>query len=93
MISDNRMNFVGAAKELKAFLDEWDKANTENHLAQKNIVWKFNPPGAPHFVGIRESLVQNCKKVMVAILDNGSLTDDVISTTICLVDQISMQDP
>ena len=68
-------------------MDEWDKAKIESDLAQKKIVWKFNPPGAPHFGGIWERLVQSCKKVMIAILDNRSLTDEVLSTTMCLVEQ------
>ncbi|XP_075248316.1 uncharacterized protein LOC142341283 [Convolutriloba macropyga] len=58
--SDNGTNFVRAAKELKEFMDEWDGAKIESDLAQKKIIWKFNPPGAPHFGGIRERLVQSC---------------------------------
>ena len=87
IISDNGANFVGAANELKAFMNEWDKSKIESVLAQKNIVWKFNPPGAPHFGGIWERLVQSCKRVMIAILDNRSFTDEVLSTTMCLVEQ------
>ena len=87
IISDNGKNFVGAANELKSTMNEWDKAKIESDLAQKKIVWKFNPPGAPHFGGIWERLVQGCKKVMIAILDNRSLTDEVLSTTMCLVEQ------
>ena len=68
-------------------MNEWDKAKIESDLAQKKIVWNFNPPGAPHFGGIWERLVQSCKKVMTAILDNRSLTDEVLSTTMCLVEQ------
>ena len=74
-ISDNGTNFVGAANELKAFMNEWEKAKIENDLAQKKIVWKFNPPGAPHFVGIWERLVQSCEKVIIATLDNRSFID------------------
>ena len=85
--SDNGMNFVGAANELKPFMNEWDKAKIESDLAQKKIVWKFNPPGAPHFDGIWERLAQSFKKVMIAILDNRSLTDEVLSTTMCLAEQ------
>ena len=86
-ISDNRTNFVKAANELKAFLNKGDKAKIESDLAQKKIFWKFNPPGAPHFGGIWERLVQSCKKVMIAILDNRSLTDEVLSTTMFLLEQ------
>ena len=68
-------------------MNEWDKSKIESDLAQKKIVWKFNPPGAPHFGGIWERPVQSCKKVMIAILDNRSLTDEVLSTTMCLVEQ------
>ena len=68
-------------------MNEWDKAKIESDLAQKKIVWKFNPPGAPHFGGIWERLVQSCKKVMIAILDNRSRIDEVLSTTMCLVEQ------
>ena len=74
IISDNGTNFVGAANELKTFMNEQDKAKIESDLAQKKIVWKFNPPGASHLGGTCERLVQNCKKVMIAILDNLSLT-------------------
>ena len=49
IISDNGTNFVGAANELKEFMNEWDKTKIESDLAQKKIVWKFNPPRAPHF--------------------------------------------
>ena len=63
-ISNNGTNFVGAAKKLKAFMNEWDKTKIESDLAQKKIVWKFNPPGGPHFGGGWKKLVQLCKKVM-----------------------------
>ena len=67
-------------------MNERGKDKIESDLAQKKIVWKFNPPGAPHFGGIWERLVQSFK-VMIAILDNRSLTDEVLSTTMCLVEQ------
>ena len=87
IISDNGTNSVGAFKEMKSFMNEWDKAKIESDLAQKKVVWKFNPPGAPHFGGTWERLVQSCKKVVIAILDNRNLTDEVLSTTMCLVEQ------
>ena len=87
IISDNGTIFVAAANELKVFMNEWDKAKIESDLAQKKIVWKFHPPGAPHFGGIWERLVQNCKEIMIAIFDNRNLTDEVLSSAMCLVEQ------
>ena len=87
IISANGTIFTGAANELKALMNEWDKAKSESDLAQKKIVCRINPPGAPQFGGIWERLVQSCKKVMIAILDNRSLTDEVLSTTMCIVEQ------
>ncbi|XP_075241733.1 uncharacterized protein LOC142336705 [Convolutriloba macropyga] len=73
IISDNSTNFVGAAKELKAFMDEWDKTKTESDLAEKKFVWKFHPLGGPHFGGIWERLVQKKTlnaRPLTAVSDN-----------------------
>ena len=64
------------------------KAKIESDLAQRKIVWKLNPSGAHDCGGICERLVQSCEKLMSAVvLDNRSLTDEVLSTTKCLVEQ------
>ena len=47
-ISDNGTNFIGAANELRASMNKRDEAIIESDLAQRKIVWKFNPPGASH---------------------------------------------
>ena len=44
IISDNGTNFVGSARELKDYINSWNKDQITSDLAQKNIVWKFNPP-------------------------------------------------
>ena len=56
-------------------------------LARGQIIWKFNPPGAPHFGGIWERLLRSCKKAMFAIVGNRQLTFPVLATTMCLVEQ------
>ena len=68
-------------------MNEWDQDKIKSYLAQKRIIWKINPPGTPHFGGIWERLVQSCKKLMIAILDSRSLAEEVLSTTMCLVEQ------
>ena len=54
IISDNGTNFVGSARELKEYINSWNQNQITSELAQKFIVWKFNPPGAPHFGGVWE---------------------------------------
>ena len=69
IISDNGTNFVGSAKELKAAIKSWNQDIIEQRLAQKQIEWRFNPPGAPHFGGVWERLVRSCKRSMFAVLE------------------------
>ena len=86
ILSDNGTNFVGAAKEMRDCINAWNQSDIETSLAQRNIKWKFNTPGAPHFGGIWERLVRSCKKAMIAVLVGRSLTDEVLITTMCLVE-------
>ena len=46
-ISDNGTNIFAVANELKAFLDSCENDEVGNDLAQKKVVWNFNPHGAP----------------------------------------------
>ena len=83
IISDNGTNFVGAEIEFAEFVAAWNKEGIEEHLIQRGIRWKFNTPAAPHFGGVWGRLVRSCKKAMYAALGNRSVTEDVISTTMC----------
>ena len=56
-------------------------------LVKKGIKWKFNPPSAPHHGGLWERLVRSFKHVFYAVLGNRRLTDEVLTTTFCLVEQ------
>ena len=88
ILSNNGTNFVGAAKEMQEWIEAWNETDIEQSLARKKTKWKFNSPGAPHFGGAWERMVRSCKKAMMAIVGNRTLTDDVLSTTMCLVEQI-----
>ena len=87
IISDNGTNFVGAEREFAEYVAAWNKEGIEEHLIQRGVRWKFNPPAAPHFGGVWEWLVRSCKKAMYAVLGNRSVTEDVLSTTMCIVEQ------
>ena len=86
IISYNGTNFVGVAREFTECFSQWDRDAMCERLARGQIIWKFNPPGAPQF-GIWERLVRSCKKAMFAILKNRRLTFPVLPTTMFLVEQ------
>ena len=49
ILSENRTNFVGAAKKMRDCINAWNQSDFEKSSAQKDTKWKFNPPGALHF--------------------------------------------
>ena len=84
--SDNGINFVGAEKELRESIETWNVVNIAAELAHKGIKWRFNPPSAPHQGGIWERLVRSFTRVLYTILGTRRLTDEVLQTTFCLVE-------
>ena len=52
IISDNGTNFVGAETKFAEYVAAGNKEGIEEHLIQRGIRWKFNPPAAPHFRGV-----------------------------------------
>ena len=87
IISDNGTNLIGAEREFAEYVAAWIKEGIEEHLIQRGIRWKFNPPAAHHFGGVWERLVRSCRKAMYAVLGNRSVTEDVLSTLMCIVEQ------
>ena len=85
--SDNGTNFVGAEKELLGHLKSVDQHRIKSKMSQNGIFWKFNPPATPHQGGAWERLVQSSKRLFYKILGNRRLTDEVLSTVFCLVEQ------
>ena len=84
--SDNGTNFIGAEKELRESIEKWDVVNIAAELAHKVMKWRFDPPSAPHQGGIWERLVRSFKCVLYTILGTRRLTDEVLHTTFCLVE-------
>ena len=56
-------------------------------MVQKGVNWKFNPPSAPHQGGVWKRLVRSFKHTFYAILGNRRLTDEILTTVFCLVEQ------
>ena len=68
--SDNATNFVGAEKELKLLINEWNQTAIHNFLLQKQIKWIFNTPAASHHGGVWERCICSVRKILNSVLDN-----------------------
>ena len=65
----------------------WNQQFLAESLLKKGIKWQFYPPSAPHHRGVWERLVRSFKHVFYAVLGNRRLTDEILATTFCLVEQ------
>ncbi|XP_074653605.1 uncharacterized protein LOC141907761 [Tubulanus polymorphus] len=76
MNSDNGTNFVGANNELKELVKLLDKENMRRTTANQGVKWYFNPPLAPHFGGVHETMIKSAKRAIYAILGNADVNDE-----------------
>ena len=86
MISDNGTNFVGADREFEVCVAAWNKERIEEHLVQQGIRWELTR--LPHLT-LEEygKDWSDVAKAIYAVLGNRPITEDVLSTTMCLVEQ------
>ena len=85
--SDNGTNFIASEKELLQNISNWNQQLLTEALVTKRISWKFNPPSAPHHGGVWERVVRSFKHVFDAVFGNRRLTDEILVTTFCVVEQ------
>jgi hypothetical protein len=88
ILSDNGTNFVGANRELRECLQNWNKGKIHDEMVQQEIEWHFNPPAAPHFGGVWERLVQSCKRAIRVVVGKQILTDEVLLTVMAEVEAL-----
>ena len=82
LISDNGTNFKGADAELKELVAKLNDVQINQSIANKGIRWCFNPPLAPHFGGVHETMVKAAKRAMYAILGKADINDEELLTAI-----------
>ena len=73
--SDNGTNFVGAVRKF-------------SECQRRNVTWSFNPPATPNFGGAWEGLVQSSKRALNFVLNEQTLTDDILSTALVQVEKL-----
>ena len=86
--SDNGTNFVGAEKELRVALKEWNKEHIADQMEQHGIQWHFNPPSSPYFGGAWERLVQSANRALKVIAGEQLTTDETLLTFVAEVESL-----
>ena len=86
--SDNGTNLVGAERELREAIRQWNESQIESFLLQKNITWRFNAPGASHHGGTWERLIRSTRRVMLGLVREQTLSDDGLATLFAEVESV-----
>ena len=80
-LSDNGRNIVGAAKEMSDCLNAWNHSGIEEALLlRRTSSGKLTHLEVHVFLGFWKVLVRSCKNATIAVLDDRSLTEDVLIT-------------
>ena len=66
--SDNGTNLTGGEREIPEAIGNWNQQKIEGFLHQKNIEWKFNPPGASHMGGVWERVIRSVRKILRVLI-------------------------
>ena len=86
--SDNGTNFVGAERELRESLEQWDQQRIGNRLANEGICWSFNPPTASHMGGVWERQIRTVRRILAGLAPEERLTDEGLRTLFCSAENI-----
>lgn len=90
IVSDCATNFKGASKELKALYKSLSLLNKDKqfntYTTNDGIIWKFNPPSAPHFGGLWEAGVKSAKYHLRRTMGNSVFTLEEFSTLLAQIE-------
>ena len=88
ILSDNQTSFRKADKDLQKWLEQIDFSQIEEKTqpgykgSQNGIKWIFNPPVAPHFGGIFETIVKAAKRALKDSMKAGELNEEEFRTSV-----------
>nr|XP_054761439.1 uncharacterized protein LOC129267841 [Lytechinus pictus] len=83
MRSDNGTNLIGAQRELKREIDNWNQVQISDTLLQRNIQWTFNPPGGSHHGGVWERQIRTVRQLLFNLVRQQRLDDEGLHTFLC----------
>ena len=91
LYSEQGTTFIGADAELRGmfkagsiFLSEVNQALS----LHSGTVWKFNPPGSPHFEGIWEACIKSVKFHLKRVIGEAMLTYEELSILLTQIEAI-----
>ena len=86
--SDNGTNFVGAERELRQSIKQWNKSKIEGYLQQREIEWRFNVPAASHMGGVWERQIRTVRKLLLALAGQQRVNEETLHTLMCVVENV-----
>ena len=86
IMSDNGTTFVKADKEIKEIVSTWKEEQIQRFASKCGIKWQFNPPHAPHFGGVHESMIKCAKKALSTVLTDSDIDDEELMTALIITE-------
>ena len=88
VFSDNGTNLTSGERELNEGIARWNQQHITDQLARRHVEWIFSPPSAPHFGGTWERLIKSAKSALRIVLNNRSVSDEVLNTAMVGVESL-----
>ena len=88
IFSDNGTNFVGAERVLRESLQSLQQSKLNNFCLQLEIKWRFNPPYASHMGGAWERMIRSVRRILNALTQMQTLTEECLVTLMTEVEGI-----
>ena len=86
IFSDNGTNLKAGERELCLCLQELNQVQLADTLSQEGVDWRFTPPASPHFGGSWERLLRSTKRALHAVLEDHTVTDEMLLTVMAEVE-------
>ena len=93
VLSDSGPNFVGADKVIKELVNQLDHNQIQRMTSNHGVEWHFNPPLAPHFGGVFESIIKSAKRAISGVLKEADINDEELQTTFVGVESLMNSRP
>ena len=86
MYSDKGANFVGAGREIRQAIENWNKRQIKDELLQKGCHRVFQPPKASYASEIWERLITSTRTALKAMLRESLVEEDVLAAVLTEVE-------